>query len=119
MGFFDDIADKFDDAKRSAKRSVRKAKKKTNSDSGLEAAGKIAGKAIGHVVGVAAVTAAEIGTEAFNVANKKAGELQALKAEMSEYDDERIMHICKHSCGLKKMAALSILKERGYDLRRH
>ena len=56
MGFFDNIADKFDDAKRSAKRFRR-------------------------------------------------------------YDDDRIKWIVQNSSGFRKMAAMSVLKERGYDFR--
>ena len=115
MGFFDNLADKFDDAKRSAKRSARKARKKTGSDSTLEAAGKIAGKAVGAV----AATTFEFGKAAYDKAVEKSEELNELKDEFRRYDNDRVEWILNHSSGLRKMAAMSVLQERGYDFRRN
>ena len=119
MGFFDNLADKFDDAKRSAKRSARKARKKTDSDSTLEAVGKITGKAVGTATGAVAATAVEFGKAAYDKAVEKADELNELKDEFRRYDDERVFWILNHSSGLRQMAAMSVLKERGRDVRRN
>lgn len=113
MGFFDNLADKFDDAKRSAKRSARKARKKTGSDTTLEAVGKITGKAVGTAAGAVAATAFEFGKAAYDKAVEKADELNEFKAEFGRYDDKRVRWIFDNSSGLRKMAAMSILKERG------
>ena len=104
MGFFDNVADKFDDAKRSAKRSAKRARKATSSDTTLEAAGKIIGKTAGNVAGAVAVTAMEFGSTAYGKIVEKNEELNELKEEFRRYDDDRIL-------------AMSVLKERGYDFK--
>ena len=93
MGFFDNVADKFDDAKRSAKRSAKRARKATSSDTTLEAAGKIIGKTAGNVAGAVAVTAMEFGSTAYGKIVEKNEELNELKEEFRRYDDDRIKWI--------------------------
>ena len=115
MGFFDNLADKFDDAKRSAKRSAKKARKKTGSDTTLEAVGKITGKAVGTAAGAVASTAFEFGKAAYDKAVEKAEEVNAMKDEFRRYDDERLIWTLNHSSGFRKGAAMSVLKERGYN----
>ena len=119
MGFFDNLAYKFDDAKRSAKRSARRARKATNSDSTLEAAGKIVGRTTGKVIGTVAVTAAELGKTAYDKAVEKSEEINAMKDEFRSYDDERVIWIFNNSSGFRKGAAMSVLKERGYNFGRN
>ena len=118
MGFFDNIADKFDDAKRSAKRSAKRARKATNSDSTLEAVGKITGKAIGTATGAVVATAAEFGKAAYDKAVEKTEEVNAMKDEFRQYDDDRLIWTFEHSSGFRKGAAMSVLKERGYTPQR-
>ena len=81
----------------------------------LEAAGKIAGKAVGAV----AATTFEFGKAAYDKAVEKSEELNELKDEFRRYDNDRVEWILNHSSGLRKMAAMSVLKERGYDFRRN
>lgn len=119
MGFFDSMADRFEDAKRSAKRSARKARKATNSDTTLEAVGKIVGRKTGEVAGAVAATAMEFGSAAYDKVVEKNAELNELKDEFRRYDDDRMLWTLNHSSGFRKMAAASILKERGYDLGRN
>lgn len=115
MGFWDNLSDKFDDAKRSAKRSAKRARKATNSDSTLEAAGKIVvGRTTGKVVGAVALTALELGKAAYEVALEKSEKIQELKADLARYDDEELVNVYKTSTGLRKGVAASILKDRGY-----
>ena len=57
------------------------------------------------------------GTIAKGVANKvkeTSDEINLLKEEYREYDDERLKRQWKNSTGLKKAAAAAILRERGY-----
>ena len=117
MGFFDNMADKFDDAKRSAKSSAKRARKATKSDTTLEAAGKIIGRTAGNVAGAVAVTAMEFGSVAYGKVVEKNAEINELKEEFRRYDDDRIKWIVQNSSGFRKMAAMSVLKERGYDFR--
>ena len=117
MGFFDNMADKFDDAKRSAKRSLKRARKATKSDTTLEAAGKIIGRTAGNVAGSVAVTAMEFGSAAYNKVVEKNAEINELKEEFRRYDDDRIKWIVQNSSGFRKMVAMSVLKERGYEFR--
>lgn len=116
--FFDKLADKFDDAKRSAKRSARRARKATDSDTTLEAAGKIVGRTTGKVAGAVAATAMEFGSAAYGKVVEKNAELNELKDEFRRYDDDRVKWIMQNSSGFRKMAAMSVLKERGYDFGR-
>ena len=118
MGFFDNMADKFDDAKRSAKRSAKRARKATKSDTTLEVAGKIIGRTAGNVAGAVAVTAMEFGSAAYDKVVEKNAELNEFKEEIRRYDDNRVKWIMQNSSGFKKMAAMSVLKERGYDFGR-
>ena len=61
-------------------------------------------------------TLGDFGQKAFNAASGKAREVEAMKNEFRDYDDDRLKWTFKNSSGFRKMAAGSVLKERGYRI---
>ncbi len=111
MGFFDNLADKFDDIKRDARRSARKSakklKKETDSDSVFEAVTKKAGNSINNAIDSFNESAEENFNEAMNydpvrICIKMAqtnpitspmiynGYMRALNEKLSNYSDYEI-----------------------------
>ena len=63
------------------------------------------------------MTAMEFGSTAYGKIVEKNEELNELKEEFRRYDDDRIKWLVQNSLGFRKIAAMSVLKERGYDFK--
>ena len=63
-------------------------------------------------------TLGDLGKKAFDKASDKAQEVEEMKNEFRNYDDDRLKWTFKNSSGFRKMAAGSVLKERGYRIGR-
>ena len=63
-------------------------------------------------------TLGDLGKSAFDKASEKAQEVEDMKNEFRDYDDDRLKWTFKNSSGFRKMAAGSVLKERGYRIGR-
>lgn len=63
-------------------------------------------------------TLGDLGKAAFDKASEKAQEVEDMKNEFRDYNDDRLKWTFKNSSGFRKMAAGSVLKERGYRIGR-